>query len=103
MVVVLEVVLQTPFVLESAKAEVAERVVVPRVIDMVLETITVFEDSDAEVAIILMIWNLLHVVLERSLARKLDVASTTPVLMRIMRLVAHSCSIRDCTCARSCV
>lgn len=55
MVVVLEMILQTPLVFESAEAQVAEGVVALGVVDVVLEAIAVFENADAEVAIVLVV------------------------------------------------
>jgi hypothetical protein len=42
-VIVLEVVLETPLIIESAQAQVAVHVVAERVLQMVLEAVAVFE------------------------------------------------------------
>ena len=92
-VVVLEMILQAPLVLESAKTHVAEDAVTLGVVDMVFETISVLKDANAEIAVVLMAWCLLYVALKSSFVREPDVAGTTPVLMRIVGLVARYCHV----------
>jgi hypothetical protein len=60
-IVVLEVVLQAPLVVECAKAQIAVHVVTPGVVDVVLEPIAVFENALAQVTIVLVIRCLLDV------------------------------------------
>jgi hypothetical protein len=64
-VVVFEMVLQAPLVLEGAEAEVAIHLMVPRVVDMVLQSVSIFEHTLAQVTIVLVIERLLDVVKER--------------------------------------
>jgi hypothetical protein len=58
---------------------------------MVLEAIAVLKDTNAEVTVVLVVWSLFDVVLECRLVGKLDVAGTTPVLARIVGLIARGC------------
>jgi hypothetical protein len=44
-VIVLEVVLETPIIIECAQAQVAIHVVAERVLQMILEAVAVFEDA----------------------------------------------------------
>jgi hypothetical protein len=85
-VVVFEMVLQAPLVLEGAEAEVAIHLVVPRVVDMVLQSVPIFENALAEVAVVLVVERLFDVLKERWLVWKFQRADTTPVLMWIIRL-----------------
>jgi hypothetical protein len=59
MVVVLEVILQAPLVLESAETQVAEDVVALGVVDMIFETVPVLEDANAQIAVVPVVWCLL--------------------------------------------
>ena len=82
MVVVLEVVLEAPLVLESAEAQIAEDVVTAGVVDVVLKSVAILEDANAEVAVVgvVPVWSLLHMALQCNLSRKLEVAYAAPVL-----------------------
>jgi hypothetical protein len=88
MIVVLKVVLETPLIFESAETKVAEDVMTQRVVDMVFETISIFEDARTKVAVVLMVLRLFHVALECNLGVELLAAHATPVLMRVIGLVA---------------
>jgi hypothetical protein len=95
MIVVLKVVLETPLIFESAETKVAEDVMTQRVVDMVFKTVSIFEDARTKVAVVLMVLRLFHVALECNLGVELLVAHTTPVLMRVVGLVAsRRCSWR---------
>ena len=65
MVVVLEMILEAPLVLESAEAQIAENAVTAGVVDVILKSVAIFEDANAEVAVVdvVSVWSLLHVAL----------------------------------------
>jgi len=91
-VIVLEMVLQSPLILEGRKTQVTVHLVVPRVVNMVLQPIPVLEYSLAEVAVVLVLCRLLHMREQRVFARKLDGADAAPVLVRVVHfLVALVC------------
>jgi hypothetical protein len=69
-IVVLEMILQAPLVLEGAETEIAVDLVIPRVVNMVLQAVAILEDAFAEIAVILMLGRLLDVVQKRRLVRK---------------------------------
>jgi len=100
--VVLEVVLKSLLVFESAETQVAESLVAPCVVNVVLETITIFEHTNAEVTVVLVVWCLLCMALECGLVGKLQVACAAPVLVRVMKLVAACCEFGDCACTILC-
>jgi hypothetical protein len=87
-VVVLEMILQTPLILEGAETEVAIYLVIPCVVDMVLQSISIFENALAEVAIVLVVQRLLDVIEKRRLVGELQGADAAPVLVRVIRLFA---------------
>jgi hypothetical protein len=86
-VVIFEMVLQAPLVLEGAEAKVAIHLVIPRVVDMVLQSVSILEHTLAEVAVVLVVERLLDVVEERWLVGELQRADSTPVLMWVIRLL----------------
>jgi hypothetical protein len=89
MVVVFEVVLEAPLVLESAEAQIAEDVVTAGVVDVVLEPVAILEDADTEVAVVdvVSVWSLLHMALQCNLSRELEFAYAAPVLTGVEWLV----------------
>ena len=96
MVVVLEMVLETPLVLESAEAQIAEDAVTAGVVDVVLKSVTILEDANAEVAVVgvVPVWSLLHMALQCNLSRELEVAYAAPVLTRVKWLVIDTGRVR---------
>jgi hypothetical protein len=100
MVVVLEMVLEAPLVLESAEAQIAEDVVTAGVVDVVLESVAILEDANAEVAVVdvVSIGSLLHMALQCNLSRELEVAYTAPVLTGVEWLVTDNGGARVGAC-----
>ena len=100
MVVVLEMVLEAPLVLESAEAQIAEDAVTAGVVDVVLQSVTVLEDADAEVAVVdvVSVGSLLHMALQCDLGRELEVAYAAPVLTRVVWLVSAAGGVRVGAC-----
>lgn len=90
-VVVLEMVLETPLIVEGAQTQVAKHLMTPGIVEVIIESVAIFEDALAEVAVVLVFWALLDVVEERGLIRELERAYSTPVLVRVWDLV---CAVR---------
>ena len=84
-IVVLEMIAKTPLVLESAEAEVAEDIVIERVVDMILQSVSVLEYALAQVTVVLMLGRLLDMTEKQGLGGKLDLTHAAPVLVRIVK------------------
>lgn len=69
--VVLEMVLQSPLIVECAEAHIAEDVMVQRVLLVVFESVVIFENTSTQVAVMLVVRILLDVRKEGRLVRKL--------------------------------
>jgi hypothetical protein len=54
-VVVLEMILESPLIVEGAQAQVAAYIVSPGILQMVLEAIAIFEHALAQIAVVLVI------------------------------------------------
>jgi hypothetical protein len=87
-VVVLEVVFETPIVFEGGKTEVAVNLVIPRMVNMVLETITIHKHAFAKIAVVFVTIALLDMTEQCGLVEELARADTTPILVRIICLLA---------------
>lgn len=87
-VVVLEVVFETPIVFEGGKTEVAVDLMIPRMVNMVLETISVHKHAFAKIAVVFVTIALLDMTEQCSLVEELARADTTPILVRIICLLA---------------
>lgn len=83
-VVILEVVLESPVILESGETKVAMNFMVRCIVDVVFETIAVHEDALAEVAIVFVSDALLNVTEQCSFVGELVRADATPVLVWIV-------------------
>jgi hypothetical protein len=55
-IIILEVVLEPPLIIESAQAQVAAHVMAPRVLYVILEAVAIFEYPLAQIAVVLVIW-----------------------------------------------
>lgn len=87
-VVVLEVVFETPIVFEGGKTEVAVDLMIPRMVNMVLETISVHKHAFAKIAVVFVTIALLDMTEQCGLVEELARADTTPILVRIICLLA---------------
>lgn len=87
-IVVLEVVFETPIVFEGGKTEVAVDLMIPRMVNMVLETISVHKHAFAKIAVVFVTIALLDMTEQCGLVEELARADTTPILVRIICLLA---------------
>jgi hypothetical protein len=55
-IIILEVVLEPPLIVERAQAQVAAHFMAPRVLYVILETVSILEYALAQIAVVLVIW-----------------------------------------------
>lgn len=93
-VVVLKVILEAPWVLEGAQANIAGHIVAGCIVNVVFQAVSIDEDALAEVTVVLvLLWRQLDMHKQRILVKKPDVAHAAPMLVRIIRL--HMFSVLD--------
>jgi hypothetical protein len=90
-VVILEVVLEAPLVVECAEAQVAVDFMSQGVLQMVPKTIPVLENALAQIAIVFVVRRLFDVGEKCRLVGELERADAAPVLVRVKCFVGGIC------------